>query len=137
MKIPKEARDALYDLIDQNPDLSQEAAINFLLPHLQADPDELKRQYVKRRVTGYMSQKKDASGVREIFTAQMPDETLYVLLEKSKNIPALQQIVASLNKQIDGARRSVKKAKQRLDNVVQLTFADVQRESEVSGNEKK
>ena len=137
MQIPKEARIALFDYIDAHPDLSQDEAINFLLPHLMFDIGELKRQYVKRRVSAYMAQKRDLSGTREILAAKMPDETLYVLVKKSENISALQAIVSNLNKQIDGARKSMRKAKKRLDRVVQMTFEDVQRENEVSGNEEK
>ena len=111
-KLTKQAREYITQVMHDKGDLTTEEALEIAAPHLLLNPQELVRAESLRIVQRIMRGIKGETGNRICFNYKTEVESIYVNVDTTESLPALNGVEKQLDAQLFGlhaSKRTVEK----------------------------
>ena len=105
-KLTKQAREVIEAAMRDAGELTTEAAVEIVKPHLMLDPQELIRSELLRTVQRVMRGIKGEAGKRVCFNVKGKVDSIYVNIDTTTSMSALDGVERQLNAQFYGLRES-------------------------------
>ena len=106
------AREYIITQLHDNGQMTKEEVMDLIRPHFSFDPVAAEERAIGRYANRLVASVRDEAGVRTCFTVQNKDTI--VNIEKSKNLALVKTIENQLSRQIEGIRRSQRRAARRM-----------------------
>lgn len=111
----RKVKETIYKEIHDKGEISQEHVIVLLKVYDdKPDVNKLIESHYKSKANRIISSFKDDNHVRECFAVKEDKKTIYVNITTTKKVYYVKDIKTSLKKQIDGRKKSMKKADNRV-----------------------
>ncbi len=112
----RKVKETIYDEIHNKGEISQEHIIGLLKVYDdKPDINKLVESHYKSKANRIISSFKDDNHVRDCFAVKEGKRTIYVNIETTNKVYYVKDITGSLKKQIDGRKKSMQKAKKRVE----------------------
>lgn len=112
----RKVKETIYDEIHNKGEISQEHIIGLLKVYDdKPDVNKLVESHYKSKANRIISSFKDDNHVRDCFAVKEGKKTIYVNIETTNKVYYVKDITGSLKKQIDGRKKSMQKAKKRVE----------------------
>lgn len=112
----RKVKETIYDEIHNKGEISQEHIIGLLKVYDdKPDINKLVESHYKSKANRIISSFKDDNHVRDCFAVKEGKKTIYVNIETTNKVYYVKDITGSLKKQIDGRKKSMQKAKKRVE----------------------
>mgnify|MGYP000930057838 FL=1 len=106
--LEKKAREAILQQMDELGEITTDAVMELIRPHYIFDIKKLRNQALRRTANSLMGRYKDDKGIRTCLNYKDAGVSKYVNVDKTKNLKALENIEAQLNKKYKGLNASKK-----------------------------
>ena len=106
--LEKKAREAILQQMDELGEITTDAVMELIRPHYIFDIKKLRNQALRRTANSLMRRYKDDKGIRTCLNYKDAGVSKYVNVDKTKNLKALENIKAQLNKKYKGLNASKK-----------------------------
>lgn len=112
----RKVKETIYNEIHNKGEISQEHIIGLLKVYDdKPDINKLVDSHYKSKANRIISSFKDDNHVRDCFAVKEGKQTIYVNIATTNKIYYVKDITGSLKKQIDGRRKSMQKARNRIE----------------------
>lgn len=112
----RKVKETIYKEIHDKGEISQEHIIGLLKAYDdKPDTNKLIESHYKSKANRIISSFKDDNHVRDCFAVKEGKQTIYVNIATTNKIYYVKDITGSLKRQIDGRRKSMQKAKKRVE----------------------
>lgn len=112
----RKVKETIYNEIHDKGEISQEHVIGLLKVYDdKPDINKLVESHYKSKANRIISSFKDDNHVRDCFAVKEGKQTIYVNIATTNKVYYVKDITGSLKKQIDGRRKSMQKAKKRVE----------------------
>ncbi len=112
----RKVKETIYNEIHNKGEISQEHIIGLLKVYDdKPDVNKLVESHYKSKANRIISSFKDDNHVRDCFAVKEGKKTIYVNIETTNKVYYVKDITGSLKKQIDGRKKSMQKAKKRVE----------------------
>lgn len=112
----RKVKETIYNEIHNKGEISQEHIVGLLkIYDDKPDVNRLIESHYKSKANRIMSSFKDENHVRDCFAVKEGNSPLYVNISTTKKVYYVKDITGSLKKQIDGRKKSMQKAKKRVE----------------------
>lgn len=112
----RKVKETIYNEIHNKGEISQEHIIGLLkIYDDKPDINRLVESHYKSKANRLISSFKDDNHVRDCFAVKEGKKTIYVNIATTNKIYYVKDITGSLKKQIDGRRKSMQKARNRIE----------------------
>lgn len=127
----RKVKETIYDEIHNKGEIDQEHIVGLLKVYDdKPDVNKLVESYYKAKANRIISSFKDDNHVRDCFAVKEGNKTTYVNISTTNKIYYVKDIAGSLKKQIDGRKRSMKKANTRVKILEgQIKIEDIENKS--------
>lgn len=116
MSMDRKVKETIYKEIHDKGEISQEHIVGLLKVYDEApDTNKLVESHYKSKANRIISSFKDDNHVRDCFAVKEGKKTIYVNIATTNKIYYVKDVTGSLKKQIDGRRKSMQKAKKRVE----------------------
>lgn len=121
----RKVKETIYNEIHNKGEIEQEHIVGLLKIYDEApDTNKLVEQYYKSKANRIISSFKDDNHIRDCFAVKEGNKTTYVNISTTNKVYYVKDIKMSLKKQIDGRKKSMKKA----DNRVKILEGQIKME---------
>ena len=112
----RQVKETIYKEIHDKGEISQEHIVELLKTYDdKPDVNKLVESHYKSKANRIISSFKDDNHVRDCFAVKEGKKTIYVNIATTNKVYYVKDITGSLKKQIDGRRKSMKKARNRIE----------------------
>lgn len=112
----RKVKETIYQEIHDKGEIEQEHIIGLLKVYDDApDANKLIEQHYRSKANRIMSSFKDDNHIRDCFAVKEGKRTIYVNINTTNKVYYVKDITGSLKKQIDGRKKSMQKAKKRVE----------------------
>lgn len=112
----RKVKETIYNEIHNNGEISQEHIVGLLKVYDdKPDINRLVESHYKSKANRIISSFKDDNHVRDCFAVKEGNKTIYVNIATTNKVYYVKDITGSLKKQIDGRRKSMQKARNRIE----------------------
>ncbi len=112
----RKVKETIYKEIHDKGEISQEHIVELLKTYDdKPDVNKLVESHYKSKANRIISSFKDDNHVRDCFAVKEGKKTIYVNIATTNKVYYVKDITGSLKKQIDGRRKSMKKARNRIE----------------------
>ena len=112
----RKVKETIYQEIHDKGEIEQEHIIGLLKVYDDApDTNKLIEQHYRSKANRIMSSFKDDNHIRDCFAVKEGKRTIYVNINTTNKVYYVKDITGSLKKQIDGRKKSMQKAKKRVE----------------------
>lgn len=125
----RKVKETIYKEIHDKGEIEQDHIIGLLkIYDDKPDVNRLVESYYKAKANRIISSFKDDNHVRDCFAVKEGNKTTYVNISTTKKVYYIKDIAGSLKKQIDGRRKSMKKATTRVKILEgQIDIGDIEK----------
>lgn len=125
----RKVKETIYKEIHDKGEIEQDHIIGLLKVYDdKPDVNKLVESYYKSKANRIISSFKDDNHIRDCFAVKEGNRTTYVNISTTKKVYYIKDIAGSLKKQIDGRRKSMKKATTRVKILEgQIKIEDMQK----------
>lgn len=111
----RKVKETIYKEIHDSGEISQEHIVELLKVYDdKPETNKLIESYYKSKANRIISSFKDDNHVRDCFAVKEGKKTIYVNISTTNKVYYVKDITGSLKKQIDGRKKSMQKAKNRV-----------------------
>lgn len=112
----RKVKETIYEEIHNKGEITQEHIVGLLkIYDDRPDVNRLIESHYKAKANRIISSFKDENHVRDCFAVKEGRSTVYVNINTTKKVYYVKDITGSLKKQIDGRKKSMQKAKKRVE----------------------
>ena len=112
----RKVKETIYEEIHNKGEISQEHIIGLLKTYDdKPDVSKLIESHYKSKANRIIASFKDDNHVRDCFAVKDGDKTVYVNITTTNKVYYVKDVTGLLKKQIDGRRKSMQKAKKRVE----------------------
>jgi len=114
--LDRKVKETIYQEIHDKGEIEQEHIIDLLKVYDDApDTNKLIEQHYRSKANRIISSFKDDNHIRDCFAVKEGKRTIYVNINTTNKVYYVKDITGSLKKQIDGRKKSMQKAKKRVE----------------------
>lgn len=123
----KKAREVILTQMSELGEITTETVMELIRPHFSPDLQLLREQALRRTANNMMRGYKDENGIRVCFNCKNDSgDSVYINIDKTKNLDALKKIENLLNDKYMGLNASKKKVNRRKKELSgQIRFEDI------------
>lgn len=124
----RKVKETIYNEIHNKGEIKQDHIIGLLKAYDEApNTNKLVEQYYKAKANRIISSFKDDNHVRDCFAVKEGKKTIYVNISTTNKVYYVKDITGTLKKQIDGRKKSMQKARKRVEILEgQIKLDDIQ-----------
>lgn len=112
----RKVKETIYDEIHNKGEISQEHVVELLkIYDDKPNTSKLVESHYKSKANRIIASFKDDNHVRDCFAVKEGKKTIYVNIATTNKVYYVKDITGSLKKQIDGRKKSMQKAKKRVE----------------------